>query len=126
MVLQSSQERRDQLKRLNEELRQQKRNALEAQAKALIIQLLIQNKTDLAAEKYELVRKHLTEGSLREVSMYVHVRMDSDVIPVLFPDLPPPYTCVEFDSTEGLMTVEDQEREVENANAKLEKLRHQL
>jgi len=67
-----------------------------AEQKDDIIQKLIQNKMDVAASKYERVHSRLTTTHKREISMYVHKFMDKDVIPCLYPGLPPPFTESEF------------------------------
>ena len=76
----------------------QKKNAKQ---KELIIQKLVQSELEVAASKYERARRRLTTAHKREISMYVHQRMDKDVIPVLFPDLPPPFTASEFRDLAG-------------------------
>jgi hypothetical protein len=106
------------LKQLNADYGERQADAMEAQTKAYIIQLLIQEKTDLAIEKYEKYRNVLKQGSLREISMYVHQKFDADLASCLFPNLPVPFSVQEFNDRE-LTTVEAHEKKAQEAKDKL-------
>jgi hypothetical protein len=92
-----SQNIRSKMNTAKQNLHQQVTATHEVQWKALIIQLLIQSKIDLAVEKYERFHKRLSNEYKREISMYVHQVIDEDVIPCLFPDLPKPFDNIEFE-----------------------------
>ena len=55
--------------------------------------------------------------------MYVHQRLDADVIPCLFLDLPQPYKGNEFIAREDLSTVEAHQEGVVAAKSKLAQAR---
>jgi len=93
----------------------------DAQRKALIIQLIIQDKTDLAAEKYERHGNALPVEEKREISMYVHEKLDADLIPCVFPDLPPPYKNEEFQRRKQHRSVEAHIKSVKKAKRDLDR-----
>lgn len=90
---------------------EKQRAANEAQRKALVIQLLIQQKADLAEEKYHKYIKSFSYSTKREISMYVYKILDAAVVDCLFPGLPEPFSTDEFDVNSDLKTVEEQEKE---------------
>jgi len=115
---------RHKIQSAQKELEKQEDETKNAQMKAYIIQLLIQNKIDLAASKYEKVMEKLSEAYKREISIYVHECMDADVVPCLFPDLPPPFSVSEFQEvTSGanaaIQQVECHVQKTQKAKAKL-------
>jgi hypothetical protein len=118
-----SNQRRVDLKRLSAEVVKHQAAVAESQSKALIIQLLIQEKFDLASEKYGKLHKLLKEESKREISMYAHDRLDADLVPFLLPDLPEPYGKTEFDALTSFKTVEKYEIDARDAKNKLDQAR---
>ena len=113
---------RTRLKQLNKEISQRQAEAADAQMKAYIIQLLIQEKTDLAANKYEKHYKTMKKESLMEISMYVYQKFDADLVPCLFPELPKPYKADEF-QRRATTTVETHQKGVFDAKSKLREAR---
>lgn len=124
-VMSRSQQRRMQLKQLSADLAKQETEAMDCQTKAYIIQLLIQGKFDLAAEKYDKFHKLLKEESKREISMYAHDTMDPVYVEFLMPNLPEPYSKKEFESKAGLKTVEKHVRDAQSTKEKLEQASRQ-
>ena len=100
------------------ELIQREYERNQALIKAQIIQSLIQDESDIAAEKYEKFQKQLSEACKREISMYVHERLDVDVVPFIFPNLPPPYSASEFQNA-AIQRVECHAENALKAKAKL-------
>jgi hypothetical protein len=116
---------RSKLKQLSQELQMKESVVIEAQMKAYIIQLIIQNKIDVAHEKYVKYRAMLKYESLQEISMYIHQRVHEDVIDVLFPELPPPFKPDEFVSQTNLSTVEAYEQHAVKAKQELDRFQSQ-
>ncbi|KAL3904629.1 MAG: hypothetical protein SGILL_009992 [Bacillariaceae sp.] len=116
-------EMRNRLRQLNSDIERLRAGAMDAQTKAYIIQLLIQEKTDLAIEKYEKHHSTMKKESLMEISMYVHEKFDADLATCLFPDLPEPFKAEEFAARADLSTVENRKKEIVEAKSKLELVR---
>ena len=89
-VVQLSQERRAQFRALNTKVFVKGQIKQEAALKAKIIQHLIAGETDVAAEVYERKSPGLCALSKREISWYVHQKLDDEIIEWYFPDLPKP------------------------------------
>ena len=124
-TMQRSNTMRATLKHFSQELQKKESVVIEAQTKAYIIQLIIQDKIDMANEKYVKYRSMLKVESLQEISMYVRDRVDKDVVDVLFPELPPPYKSDEFVSQTNLSTVEAYEQHAVEAKQDLDKFQSQ-
>ena len=130
LALGRSQKIREQMKAARQKINDEVAATQDVQWKALIIQLLIQSKVDLAMEKYERFHQRLSYESKREISMYIHKVLDDDVIPCLFPDLSPPFDQKEFEQiTSGggkgaIHSLEWHTREVKKAKEDLVRIRH--
>lgn len=95
-VIALSQNMACQLQALHNEVHYRSQLAKEASVKEKITQHVVQNKADIAAEVYSRNFTLLTVTSKREISWYVHQKIDEGIILFLFPDLPPPMSHQEF------------------------------
>ena len=87
--------------------------------KANIIQILIQrpDAVDKASRMYQANQDILFLSEQREISMYVHRHLPTDLVPYYFPDLPYPMTGAERDNCQDLPSVEEMEKTVLNLQA---------
>jgi hypothetical protein len=99
-ALTRSQNAQARLMQLSAHVRAASEAAAVAATKAKIIQALIQHGIDVASEVYAKNKDCLCELSKREISMYAHRVCDGDVVQFYMPDLPPPMSCAERDSSE--------------------------
>lgn len=95
-VVAVSQQRRVQFQELNRLVFVKGQIKQEAALKAKIIQYLIAGQTDVAAEVFEKKSPSLCQLSKREISWYVHQKLDDEIIQWCFPDLPDPMDMNEF------------------------------
>jgi len=94
-VLERSQKMSRRLHQLSHKIREMENRANKARVKAKIIQKIIHDELDIAAEVYQKNRDYMCIASKREVSKYAHQKYDSEFVAYYFPDLPQPMTAEE-------------------------------
>jgi len=117
------------LSKLHHQVCQREKMAMQARMKSQIIQYLIQNRIDIAKEKYEkcCLKKDFPEDFSREISMYVHQFLDKSIIDCLFPNLPPPFERKDVDQRcVCIKSVEFHEKKVESARDELNQTQTEL
>jgi hypothetical protein len=87
--------------------------------KAQIIQDLIANKIELASERYQKLSKMLLGVSKREISWYVHQKLDKEIIFFYFEDIPEPFSTEEMAST-NVQSLDDATKQEQEAKQRLE------
>lgn len=118
-VLHASNTRRSKFLQLSKEVYEKSKAAEEGLIKAKIIQRIIAGKLDLASEHYEKNCAVLKPTSKREISWYVHQKLDEDAIPVLFPKLPKPMKIDEMEEAK-IQSVDEALRQESEAKQRLE------
>ena len=121
-VMALSQSRRQSFRALSQEVFVKGRIKQEAETKAKIIQHLIAAKVDVAAELYQKKASSLCHLSKREISWYVHQKLDDDVHSWYFPELPPPMKWDEMVSAK-VQNLDDAAKEEREAKKQLEDAR---
>jgi hypothetical protein len=106
---------------LAQKLQRKTQLAETASAKAKIIQTLIRRGEIRASEVWMKHTYILDYDSRREISMWVHRRVDPNVIPFYFPNLPQPMSCEEHKMSDSFKTVEWYQEDMEAAKRELDK-----
>jgi hypothetical protein len=109
------------LSQLADEFRRKAQLATNAAVKADIIQALIRSRSGeiRASEVWEKHKWVLDDTSKREISMWVHLKVDANIIPFYFPDLPDPMSREEHART--ARRVEEYDEEAKKARRELDK-----
>jgi hypothetical protein len=123
-VFRTSRIRQVQFLELSHEIATKSHVTKETQLKAQIIQDLIANKADLASERYKKHFNVLFEVSRREISWYVHQKLDKEVVVFYFDDLPEPLSAKEMAST-NLQSLGDAKKQEQEANQRFEAAKKQ-
>mgnify|MGYP000417146201 CR=1 FL=1 len=123
--MQDSQVRRQKFLALSREVYNKSQIAKEAQLKAKIMQDLISGKIDLASETYQRRGSILKDTSKEEISWFVHLKVDEDVVQCLFPGLPIPMKMEQLEAAK-IASVDEVIRIESEAKERLEAERKAL
>lgn len=111
------------LMKLARDLEAQKRVTTQSKIRASIIQILIKQPgaVDKASRMYQKNEEALSHLEQREISTFVHLKLDAALIPYYFPGLPKPMTTAERNECKDLNSVEFNENKVSELQAEYSK-----
>ena len=111
------------LMKLARDLEAQKRVTTQSKIRASIIQILIKQPgaVDKASRMYKKNEEALSHLEQREISTFVHLKLDAALIPYYFPGLPKPMTTAERNECKDLNSVEFNENKVSELQAEYSK-----
>jgi len=111
------------LMKLARDLEAQKRVTTQSKIRASIIQILIKQPgaVDKASRMYKKNEEALSHLEQREISTFVHLKLDAALIPYYFPGLPKPMTNAERNECKDLNSVEFNENKVSELQAEYSK-----
>ena len=115
------------LMKLARDLEAQKRVTTQSKIRASIIQILIKQPgaVDKASRMYQKNEEALSHLEQREISTFVHLKLDAALIPYYFPGLPKPMTTAERNECKDLNSVEFNENKVSELQAEYSKAKEE-